>query len=89
MIRIKTIILKAEKPVSINTLTETALYYEKVLNEASDISDMEYKIMSIEKDYVVLPLQYGLTLQSIEEDIDGFKVYVKNLNDIIGQLEQS
>lgn len=36
----------------------------------------------------VIPLPHNLTLQTIEDGIDDFKLYVKDLKDVVEMLEK-
>lgn len=83
---IKTIILKATEPISIPDLYRIAEEYERMLYEPpKKLSEQFY---SVPEQIRVIPLPCNLTLQTIEDGIDDFKLYVKDLNDIVKLLEK-
>lgn len=73
----KYIILRCDTPeCPRDALLSLAKRYESMLNPGIK-----------EKEYCVIPLFYGLSMQKIEEDIDGFDFYIKELQEIRKELE--
>ena len=71
----KVLILKdnnIEHPMGFKAIGELTHLYQKLLGE----------------DYILLGLPNGLSLQEITQDIDGFNIYVKELQDVQKELEK-
>lgn len=83
---IKTIILKATTPISIPDLYKIAMDYQRMFYEPPKKLSGEF--YSVPEQIKVIPLPYNLTLQTIEDGIDDFKLYVKDLNDIVELLKK-
>lgn len=82
----KFIVLKCDdKNVRPKDLVKTAKRYENTLNGMSPEIDDPLYIFE-KKQYIVIPLFYGLTLQKIEDDLDGFDIYIKELTEIKNNL---
>ena len=82
----KTIIMKATEPIPISDLYRIAMQYEEMFQEPpKKLSD---DIYSVPEQIRVIPLPHNLTLQTIEDNMDDFKLYVKDLNDVIDLLKE-
>lgn len=82
----KTIIMNATEPIPISNLYRIAKQYEEMFQEPpKKLSD---DIYLVPEQIRVIPLPYNLTLQTIEDNMDDFKLYVKDLNDVIDLLKE-